>query len=66
MSEEEKNKPQFSLTMENIGFKDDESTDSDLDLSVTDEIRSILAHEDEKTLIHFLEDKSIKFYIKKL
>ena len=58
MSEEEKNKPQFSLSMENIGFKDDESTDSDLDLSVT-EIRSILAHEDEKTLIHFLENKSM-------
>ena len=58
MSEEEKNKPQFSLTMENIGFKDDESTNSDLDLSLTDEIRSILAHEDEKTLIHFLENKS--------
>ena len=58
MSEEEKNKPQFSLSMENIGFKDDESTDSDLDLSVT-EIRSILAQEDEKTLIHFLENKSM-------
>ena len=44
--------------MENIGFKDDESTDSDLDLSVT-EIRGILAQEDEKTLIHFLENKSM-------
>lgn len=59
MSEEEKHKSQFSLAMENIGFKDDESSDSDVDLSVN-EIRSILAHEDEKRLIHFLENKSMK------
>ena len=61
MSEDEQNKQSVSLAMENIGYQNDLRSDLDSDFH---RIKSALVNDDQKSLIHLLENKNVDTLIK--